>query len=65
MAGTIEGGKKAARTNKELYGSEFYRLIGQKGGQISRGGGFAKHPGLASVAGRKGGKASKRRGENY
>lgn len=39
--GTVEGGKKAAATNKMRYGVEFYRTIGKIGGTISRGGGFA------------------------
>ena len=33
MAGTIEGGRKAAETNKERYGDEFYQTIGSYGGQ--------------------------------
>lgn len=60
MAGTIEGGKKAAATNKQRYGLDFYPQIGRKGGKISRGGGFANNHELAVVAGRKGGKASRR-----
>jgi general stress protein YciG len=60
MAGTRLGGRKAAATNKQRYGQNFYGLIGRKGGKISRGGGFAQNPELASVAGRKGGKTSRR-----
>jgi hypothetical protein len=39
---TVEGGKKAAKTNIERYGEDFYRIQGAKGGRVSRGGGFAK-----------------------
>lgn len=60
MAGTSEGGKKAAATNKERYGDRFYKLIGEEGGKISRGGGFAIDRKLAMEAGRKGGKAPRR-----
>lgn len=65
MAGTVEGGKKAAAMNKQRYGLQFYPSIGRKGGLISRGGGFAVNRELAVEAGRKGGKASRRvKGEN-
>jgi general stress protein YciG len=57
MAGTKEGGKKAALTNKSLYGLGYYKEIGRKGGRISRGGGFAANLELAKEAGRKGGSA--------
>ena len=69
MAGTKAGGKKAAATNKEKYGSEFYANIGRKGGQNGCTGGFAaEEPGKdgltgaerAKIAGAKGGKISKR-----
>jgi len=60
MAGTKFGGIKAAATNKQRYGVHFYEEIGRRGGTISRGGGFAKNPELARVAGAKGGKASRR-----
>jgi uncharacterized protein len=60
MAGTQAGGRKAAATNKMRYGANFYELIGRRGGKISRGGGFAKDPQLARVAGAKGGRASRR-----
>ncbi len=61
MAGTAKGGRRAAATNKMRYGANFYETIGAKGGQISRGGGFAKNPALAREAGRRGGQASRRR----
>lgn len=60
MAGTQTGGQKAATTNKQRYGLNFYKEIGEKGGKISRGGGFAANRALASEAGKKGGKISKR-----
>lgn len=55
MAGTIEGGRKAAKTNKERYGADFYAGIGKKGGQLSRGGGFEGDSVRAKEMGRKGG----------
>lgn len=51
------GGIKAAKTNKERYGKDFYTGIGAEGGKISRGGGFA-YGDLAS-------KAAKLRWEKY
>lgn len=60
MAGTVEGGKAAARTNKLRYGMNFYEQIGRKGGKLSRGGGFASNPELARIVGAKGGRASRR-----
>ena len=60
MAGTPAGGRKAAATNKQRYGLNFYESIGRKGGKISRGGGFAMNRALAVEAGRRGGKASRR-----
>ena len=60
MAGTKMGGIKAAATNKMRYGTAFYETIGRKGGEISRGGGFAANPELARIAGQRGGKASRR-----
>ena len=39
---TREGAAKAAQTNKEKYGDNFYSEIGRSGGLKSRGGGFAK-----------------------
>ena len=60
MAGTKEGGKRAAATNKTRHGSDFYARIGAKGGKIGRTGGFAANPELAREAGRKGGRISRR-----
>jgi len=60
MAGTKEGGLKASKTNKEIYGDNFYREIGKKGGMAGHTGGFAANPALARVAGAKGGRISKR-----
>lgn len=66
MAGNREGGKRAAATNKQLYGPDFYKRVGHYGGMKSRGGGFAldyiDEDGLngsqrARAAGRKGGLA--------
>ena len=61
MAGTKSGGQKAANTNKERYGKDFYQKIGRVGGKKSTTGGFAANPELAREAGRKGGKKSRRR----
>lgn len=69
MAGTKDGGRKAAATNKMRYGADFYQQIGRSGGQTSTLGGFASDvvgaDGLsgrerAVAAGRKGGAASRR-----
>jgi general stress protein YciG len=60
MGGTVSGGKKAAETNKKRHGEDFYKKIGRRGGQESQGGGFAKNPELARIAGAKGGKVSRR-----
>lgn len=69
MAGTRIGGLKAAKTNKKVWGDDFYKAIGAKGGEKSRGGGFAStkigKDGLtgqerARLAGARGGSNSKR-----
>lgn len=63
MAGTAAGGRKAAQKNLEKDPT-FYSRIGTKGGEISRGGGFAygeKGREIARIAGAKGGKISKRK----
>lgn len=72
MAGTKAGGIKAAKTNIERHGKDFYRELGRKGGRNGHTGGFASETvgkdGLtgwqrAKIAGRKGGTIS-RRGES-
>ena len=60
MAGTKEGGKKAAARNIEKYGPDFYRKIGAVGGKLGTTGGFYANRELARIAGKKGGKISKR-----
>lgn len=60
MGGTISGGRKAAQTNRERYGENFYANIGRKGGQNGHTGGFASSKELARRAGAMGGKKSKR-----
>lgn len=60
MAGTVEGGRKAAKTNKEKHGDDFYARIGRKGGKNGHTGGFASNRELASMAGKIGGMISKR-----
>ena len=62
MAGTIEGGRKAAATNKKRHGKDFYANIGRKGGSKSRPESrwWSLHPELAQKAGHKGGTISRR-----
>lgn len=60
MAGTIEGGRAAAATNKSKYGGEFYHVIGAKGGRKGRTGGFYANRDLASHYGKLGGSISRR-----
>lgn len=60
MAGTKAGGAKAAATNKERYGDDFYRELGRKGGKNGHTGGFAANHELAKIAGAKGGRVSRR-----
>jgi general stress protein YciG len=60
MAGTSEGGKAAASTNKTKYGADFYAKIGAKGGKVGRTGGFYANRDLARIAGAKGGRISRR-----
>lgn len=60
MAGTKEGGKKAAQTNMQRHGKNFYREIGSMGGKNGHTGGFASNPELAKIAGAKGGRMSRR-----
>ena len=63
MAGTYEGGKAAAITNKRLHGEDHYARIGAIGGRLGRTGGFgAGEAGraLARRAGAIGGRLSRR-----
>ena len=62
MAGTKAGGLHAAATNKQLYGDDFYKKIGSKGGRNGHTGGFSLNPELARTAGAKGGRMSSRKG---
>lgn len=64
MAGTVEGGKAAAATNKKKYGKDFYARIGSEGGKRGHTGGFYANRELARIAGAKGGTVS-RRGKSY
>lgn len=60
MAGTKEGGRKAAITNKQKHGADFYVTIGRKGGKNGHTGGFASNPEFAAQMGHIGGKISRR-----
>jgi len=60
MSGTKKGGKAAAETNKQKYGSDFYAKIGSVGGKKGRTGGFFANRELARIAGAKGGRISRR-----
>lgn len=51
---------KAAKTNKKLYGDDFFRRIGSKGGRNGHTGGFAANPKLAREMGEIAGRISKR-----
>lgn len=61
MAGTKAGGQKAADTNRNRYGRDFYAKIGAKGGKNGHTGGFYANRDLAREAGAKGGRISRRR----
>lgn len=67
MAGTLAGGRKAAQTNKERHGADYYSKIGSIGGKMSDNGGFwhAKYvkgdEEHAKRAGRLGGQNSRRK----
>ena len=62
MSGNRAGGIRAAKTNKEKHGEDFYRTIGRMGGSKSHPETrpFAKNPELARIAGSKGGRVSRR-----
>lgn len=59
MAGTVEGGRKAAKANL-ANNPNFYREIGAIGGKKSTKGGFYANRELARTAGAKGGRISRR-----
>lgn len=60
MPGNKIGGMKAAKTNKERHGEDFYARIGARGGHNGHTGGFASNPKLAREMGEKAGRISKR-----
>lgn len=64
MSGTRAGAAKAAAKNKELYGNDYYKKIGQSGGKASNTGGFyysmANGLNWHREAGAKGGRISRR-----
>lgn len=60
MAGTKDGGRKAASTNKNKYGKDFYARIGAMGGKMGHTGGFYANRELARKAGARGGRISRR-----
>jgi uncharacterized protein len=69
MSGSQIGGQKASKTNRKIYGEDFYKQIGALGGRRGRTGGFASdkvgEDGLtgrerAAVVGAKGGRIGKR-----
>jgi hypothetical protein len=60
MAGTKEGGAKAAATNRAKYGANFYARIGATGGKNGHEKGFYVNRALAREAGARGGKISRR-----
>lgn len=74
MCGTRNGGLKAAKTNIEKHGKEFYREIGRKGGKAGNTGGFASNkigkdgltgPERAKLWGAFGGHKGKRKAAKY
>lgn len=64
MAGNKVGGRKAAKTNKERHGDDFYKNIGRMGGLVKVPKGFAINPELAKIAGKKGGSVTKEERRN-
>lgn len=62
MSGTKAGGIKSRDANLARHGEDFYHRIGKKGGLNGHTGGFASNPALASIAGRRGGRISTRKG---
>ena len=64
MSGSKLGGRKAAETIKARYGDNFYADIGASGGRNGKTGGFFADRELASRAGAKGGRISRRYSRN-
>lgn len=63
MSGTKAGGLKAAKTNIEKHGEDFYSKIGRKGGSNGHSGGFASDKvGADGLTGRKRSRIAGRRG---
>lgn len=62
MAGSRIGGLKAAATNKARHGENFYKEVGRKGGLNGHTGGFFGNSEFARICGKKGGRASSRKG---
>jgi general stress protein YciG len=60
MSGSRDGGLRAAASNKERHGEDFYKRIGAMGGRWTGKKGFALSPERARLAGQKGGKISRR-----
>lgn len=60
MAGTRKGGLAARDANRAKHGADYYAKIGAMGGKKSRTGGFYANRELASMAGAKGGRLSRR-----
>lgn len=60
MAGTREGGLKAARTLRAKRGADFYSKIGRKGGKAEVEKGYSMNTTLASLSGYKGAKSRRR-----
>ena len=63
MAGTTQGGRLAAKKNKQRHGADFYARIGRLGGRRGHSGGFAagtEGRKRASYYGAKGGSISRR-----
>lgn len=56
--------KKNGELLKYKYGDDYFKEIGSMGGKVSCKKGFATNPKLASIAGYKGGRISKRGGKN-
>lgn len=62
MSGNIIGGRKAAKTNKEKYGSDFYHKLGKLSWEnpFRKTGGFTGDPERARELGALGGAKSRR-----